>query len=123
VQNQLEISNAISTMEDTYADRILLLRGSDVIYDSEQSNGLSVVSNHVVGSADSILSTKDFSALNDAFVSQCAISYETKGLLSCVIPVKDGTTLQEDANFIIVTTDFTHILSGYNNTKEKNADT
>lgn len=119
VQNQLEISNSIAIMEDTYANRILLLRGSDVIFDSEQSNGSSVVSNHVVGSIDSILSTKDFSALNDAFVSQSSISYETKGGLSCVIPVKDGTTLQEDANFVIVTADLTHILSGYSNTKEK----
>ncbi len=119
VQNQLEISNSIAVMEDTYAERILLLRGTDVIFDSTQTNGTSIVSNYVVDSAEQILSDKDFSALNDTFHSQSSISYETKGSLSCVIPVKDGTTNIEDGKFVLVTTNLNHILSGYKNTKEK----
>lgn len=119
VQNQLEIRNSLAVMEDTYADRILLLRGTDVIFDSEQSNGSSVVSNYIVDSTDQILTNKDFSVLNDAFGSQSSISYETNGFLSCVIPVNDGTTSREDANFVIVTSELEHILSGYKHTKEK----
>ena len=119
VQNQLEISNSIAVMEDTYADQILLLRGSDIIFDSEQSNRTSIVSNRVVDAAEHILSNKDFSILNDAFHSQSSISYETKDTLSSVIPVKDGITSREDANFVIVNSDLTHILSGYRHTKER----
>lgn len=118
-QNQWEISKSIAVMENTYADRILLLRGSDVIFDSEQSNNLSIVSNCVIDSTDNILSNEDFSALNDAFSSQSSISYETNGFLACVIPVKDDAALKEDANFVLVTSDLTHILSGYRNTREK----
>ena len=119
VQNQLEISNSIAVMEDTYADQILLLHGNNIIFDSKQPNRTSIVSNHVVDSADHILDTKDFSVLNDAFDSQSSISYETKDTLSCVIPVKDGITSREDANFVIVFSDLTHILSGYKNAKER----
>lgn len=119
VQNQPEISNSLAVMEDTYANRILLVRGSDVIFDSEQSNGTSVVSNYIVDSADHILTDRDLSALNDAFDSQSSISYEAKEVFSCVIPVKDGSTSRENANFVIVTSDLRHILSGYKNTKEK----
>lgn len=119
VQNQLEISNSIAIMEDTYADRILLLHGNDIIFDSKQPNRTSIVSNHVVDSADHILNSKDFSVLNDAFDSQSSISYETKDTLSCVLPVKDGITSRENANFVIVSSNLTHILSGYKNAKER----
>ena len=70
VQNHVEISNAVTVMTDTYATRILLLRGNDVIFDSQQYNGSSIVSNHVIDSADNLLESSDFSALNDAFSSQ-----------------------------------------------------
>lgn len=119
VQNHVEISNAVTVMTDTYATRILLLRGNDVIFDSQQYNGSSIVSNHVIDSADNLLESSDFSALNDAFSSQCAVSYESNNSFYCIIPVKDDTISREDANFVVVTSSLSQILSGYKKTSEK----
>lgn len=119
VQNQLEISNAIAVMKDTYATGIFILRGNDVIFDSDQYNGSSIISNQVIGKVEQLFKKKDFLSMNDAFASQLAVSYETNRFLYCVIPVKDGITIREDANFVVVTSDLNQILFGYKNTTEK----
>lgn len=118
VQNQLELRSTIGMLEKSRLERIMIVSGSKLVYDTKTHGEDSVISNIPIKEIDEIFEKTDIDAMQQSYDTQKSQIYETKQVLRCIIPVEAGSEKQ-NAGYVILDTDMDDVLSGYNTMHEK----
>lgn len=118
VKNQLELRSTIGMLEKSRLERIMIVAGSKLLYDTETQGDDSVISNIPIREIDEVFDKADIDAMQQSYGTQKNQIYEKKQVLRCIIPVEAGSEHQ-NAGYVILDTNMDDVLSGYNIMHEK----
>ena len=118
VKNQLELRSTIGMLEKSRLERIMIVAGSKLLYDTETQGDDSVISNIPIREIDELFDKADIDAMQQSYGTQKNHIYEKKQVLRCIIPVEAGSEHQ-NAGYVILDTNMDDVLSGYNIMHEK----
>lgn len=119
IESPWEISNCISIMQSLYNERILLVRGYEILFDSDQKDNSGVITNDVVGNWNHIVVDADERNLDEAYKKKETILSESENKLQVVIPIIKEEDSFEKTGFLVVLLDKKEINTEYNLLKQK----
>lgn len=118
IENPREIKNCITLLQSLYNKRIILIKGTNVLYDSTEKKSSDVITNKIKGTLKDTLSEKDDELFLKAYDKKECVTLKEEQVLKVVIPLyKEGLSFEE-TGFIYVVADTKDIFSNYQKTQE-----
>ncbi len=118
VESPWEISNCITLMQSLYKERILLNRGTSVLYDSANSKSSNAITNKIKGTIKDVLSEEDVELLLQSYDKKESVTLKGNKVLKVVIPLYKEECSIEETGFIYVIADTKEIFSNYHKIRE-----
>lgn len=118
IESPWEIDNCITLMQSLYKERILLARGTKVLYDSANTKSSNVITKETKGTVESILSEKDAELLIQSYEKKESVTLKGHNVLKAVIPLYKEKCSIEETGFVYVIADTKDIFSNYQKTRE-----
>lgn len=119
IESPWEISNCIALMQSLYNERVLLTRGTNVLYDSEKKNSVEVMSNKVKGTIQDLLSESDAKLFTEAYEKKENVVVQGENILKVVIPLYKEQYSLEETGFIYVLANTKEISSNNQKLEER----
>lgn len=119
VESPWEISNCIALMQSLYNERVVLVRGTDVLYDSGKKQSADIITNDIKGTIEELLPKQDVKLFSEAYEKKENVILKKKKTLSLLIPLYKDNVSMEETGYIYIITNTKDIFANYQSTKEK----
>lgn len=108
-----EIMDYISFIKNLYTQRIILIRGDEVLFVSDEDIETMDISKKKNVSMDSILNKNDCDMVERTFLVKKSCSYQAHNTFHYIFPLSETLHQRDDAGFIFVSVPIKDVLSDY----------
>ena len=119
VQSPWELSNCLVLMQCLYDERILLIKGEEILHDTDTAQLTDVISNTVKSHIDDILDNEQKQLLLASYEQKNPVSIHRGGMLCVSIPIYKENISYKETGYVYVMANTKEVLQKYYDTRER----